>query len=266
MLFEFENVSFSYLGKFPALNDINLRINAGEKIAFLGANGSGKSTLLSLAAGLVYPQKGIFRAFGRVINEDTLNGGEFRKYFRSKVGILFQNSDTQLFCPTVEEELYFGPKQLDLSYDKMKESIDKVAEVLNINKLLDRPIYRLSMGEKRRVAIASILVVEPEVLILDEPTAGLDPRTCAELIDLISLYHQQGKTVISTTQDLHILPDIADKVYILSEAKTIAACGNCEDILSDEALLDSHNLIHVHRHKHTHDWHRHPHRHINPGP
>lgn len=261
ILFELENVEFAYLGRFPALNKINLQINVGENIVILGANGSGKSTLLHILAGLIYPKNGSVKAFGRMLHKDVFDDEIFRKYFRSRVALLFQNSEVQLFCSTVKEELYFGPLQLDLPMADIENTVGRICELLNIEKLLDRSPYQLSMGEKKKVAIASILAINPEVLLLDEPTAGLDPATSRQLLDLIIEYHEYGKTVITATQDLHIVPEIADKTYILNEEKTIVAQGRAEDILSNQELLSKHNLVHIHEHRHMDIWHKHPHQH-----
>jgi cobalt/nickel transport system ATP-binding protein len=264
-LFELKNVEYRYLGKFPGLSDINLKVNAGERIVILGANGSGKSTLLYILAGLIYPLQGVAEAFGRILDKDTFDDEDFRGFFRSRVSLLFQNPEVQLFSPTVEEELYFGPQQLDLPLKKIEDEIKKLSNLLGIENILQRAPHQLSMGEKKKVAIASILAINPEVLLLDEPTAGLDPRTSRELIDLIIEYHKLGKTVITATQDLHIVPEIADKIYILDENKTIACSGDWKDILSNQQLLMKYNLLHIHKHRHQDAWHTHPHEHNDKG-
>jgi cobalt/nickel transport system ATP-binding protein len=261
-IFELEDVEFTYLGKFTGLNKINLEVKQGESIAILGANGSGKSTLLHLLAGLIYSEKGYAKAFGRILDKNVFDDEEFRRFFRSKVVLLFQNTEAQLFSSDVTEELYFGPLQLDLPPAEIRNSIIKLATLLGIKKLFDRSPHQLSMGEKKKVAIASILAINPEVLLLDEPTAGLDPRTTRELIDLILTYHHgEGKTVITATHDLHIVSEIADKIYILNEEKAIAASGACKEILSNQELLNKYNLVHIHPHMHEESWHKHPHQH-----
>jgi cobalt/nickel transport system ATP-binding protein len=260
-LFELENLSFLYLDKFSALYDITMQINKGQSIAILGANGSGKSTLLHILNGLIYPQKGTARAFGRVLNQNAFDDEKFRRYFRSRVGLLFQNPDAQLFSPTVEEELYFGPLQLDLPLGEAKNKIEEVCRLLDIKKILARAPYQLSIGEKKKVAIASILAIEPDIMLLDEPSAGLDPRTNRELIDLIMEYHEQGKTIITATHDLHLVSEIATHIYILDEQRTIAASGKASDILVNQDLLLKHNLMHIHVHKHPDTLHKHPHQH-----
>ncbi|MGA2775666.1 MAG: ABC transporter ATP-binding protein [Candidatus Omnitrophota bacterium] len=261
IIFELKNVSFAHAGKFPALRNIGLTINSGEKIAILGANGTGKSTLLHLLDALIFPQVGSIKTFGRQLNERDFNDEGFTHDFRRKIGFVFQNPDVQLFCPTVEEDIFFGPLQLDLDMDEAEARFDKIIEKLHIKHLIRRMPHQLSLGEKKKVSIASVLVIDPEVLLLDEPTAGLDPRTCRELIDLIDDYHAQGRTVITAIQDLHIVPEMADKIFILNEEKSIAVSGSCEEILTQQPLLEKFNLAHIHKHKHDGSWHSHSHQH-----
>ncbi|MFA5276031.1 MAG: ABC transporter ATP-binding protein [Candidatus Omnitrophota bacterium] len=261
IIFELKNVFFSHAGKFPALCNIDLTVNSADKIAILGANGTGKSTLLHLLDGLIFPQSGSIKAFGSPLNENSFDNGEFCREFRRKVGFVFQNPDVQLFCPTVEEDIFFGPLQLGIDMDEAEARFDKITEKLNIKHLIKRMPHQLSLGEKKKVSIASVLVIDPEVLLLDEPTAGLDPRTCRELIDLIDDYHAQGRTVITAIQDLHMVPEVADKIFILNEEKSIAVSGSCEEILTQQPLLERFNLAHVHKHKHDGSWHNHPHQH-----
>ncbi|MFH1199020.1 MAG: ABC transporter ATP-binding protein [Candidatus Omnitrophota bacterium] len=258
-LFRLENVSYSYLNKFPGLNNINLEIKQGENVTILGSNGSGKSTLIQILAGLFFAQKGTVQAFGRNLTQNVFDDDNFRKLFRSKVGIVFQNSEVQLFSPTVEEELYFGPLQLEKPVEEIKKSVSHFSNLLGIEKLFSRSPNHLSVGEKKKVALASVLAIEPEVLLLDEPTAGLDPRTTSELIDLILHYHNLGKTVITATHDLHVVSEIATRIYILNEEKTICASGDCADILLNQELLIKYNLAHIHTHKHGAQWHKHIH-------
>lgn len=261
LIFELNEAYFCYPGKLPALCGINLAIEKGEIISVIGANGTGKSTLLHMLDGLIFPDKGSIKAFGRQLGAQIFNDEEFSGYFRGMVGLVFQNPDIQLFCPTVKEDISFGPLHLGVARDEVRRRLEELLDRLSIRGLEERSPHQLSVGEKKKVAIASVLAMEPEVLILDEPTAGLDPDTCRELIELIQDFHGQGKTVITATHDLHIVPEISDKVYILSRARTITACGKAEEILSNEALLESHNLLHAHKHKHAQSWHKHQHQH-----
>jgi len=249
-VFELNNVSFSYLGKYPALRDIDINIAQGRKITVIGANGSGKSTLLHMLDGLIFPDKGVVRAFGRELKENDFADEGFSKNFRMKVGLIFQNPDVQLFCPTVKEDIIFGPLQLGFNKKEIEKRLEGVLGVLDIEGLLDRPPHQLSIGEKRKVAIASTLMINPDVLILDEPTAGLDPLTTRHIIDLLIQANEAGKTIITSTHDLHIVEEISDIVYVFSQDKRIVSSGPPDAVLNDAALLQANNLVHVHSHRH----------------
>ena len=261
-VFELKDAWFSYLGKHPALCGIGINIKQGEKITVIGANGSGKSTLLHMLDGLVFPDKGIIKAFGAELKEGVLNDEAYSRGFRRKVGFVFQNPDVQLFCPTVKEDIMFGPLQLGLSKDETGKRLDEIAEILNIESLMDRSPHQLSIGEKRKVSIASVLVIDPEVLILDEPTAGLDPLTTRHIIDLLIKANASGKTIITATHDLHIVEEISDIVYVFSQGKKIIKSGRPDEILKDTQLLQDNNLMHIHSHRHEGKEHIHPHLHL----
>jgi len=247
-LFECQDVSYAYQGRFPAVASLNLTLAAGECIALVGANGSGKSTLLHLLDGLVFPDRGVIRFDGRELTEDALQDEAFARLFRRRVGLVFQNPDAQLFCPTVREDIAFGPLQLGVEPQTVAPRLAALAQDLGITHLLDRPPHQLSVGEKRKVAFATTLVIDPDVLLLDEPTAGLDPRTSTHLVELLVHAARQGKTIVMATHDLHTLEDLADKVYVIGQDKRVAACGAPAAILGDTALLQANNLIHAHPH------------------
>jgi cobalt/nickel transport system ATP-binding protein len=259
-LLELEGVSYSYAPDIPALDALTLGVPAGARLAILGANGCGKSTLLRLLAGLLFPQAGSYRAFGRAISEAALSRTSFGMFFRKAVGIVFQNADAQLFNPTVEEEIAFGPEQVREPAAAVRERTQAVLAQFGLEGLARRPPFALSGGEKKKVALASVLVMEPLLLLLDEPTAGLDPRSSRLLVDLI-LSQGQGRTVLTATHDLHIVPEIADRVLILGEDRRLLAEGRAEDLLRDRALLRAANLVHRHRHAHDGGWHEHEHEH-----
>jgi cobalt/nickel transport system ATP-binding protein len=263
MAFELRDVYFAYLGKFPALSGIDINIRKGEKICIIGANGSGKSTLLHMLDGLIFPDKGAIRAFGRELKENNFNDESFSRDFRKRVGLVFQNPDVQLFCPTVKEDIVFGPLQLGEEKEIIKKRLDALVKTLDIVNLLDRSPHQLSIGEKRKVAIASTLIINPEVIILDEPTAGLDPLTTRHIIDFLIQENSSGKTIITSTHDLHIVEEIADTVYVFGQEKRIVKSGKPDEILKDTELLKANNLIHIHRHRHEETIHAHPHQHLN---
>lgn len=258
---ELDDVHFDYEAGIPALSGVSLSVLPGERIAVLGANGCGKSTLLKLLGGLIFPRRGTYRAFGRRITDPLLARDPFGMYFRKEIGILFQNSEAQLFNPTVEDEIAFGPLQVNDPPDEVHSKVRDAIDRFGIRNLVGRPPFALSGGEKKKVAIASVLVMEPQVLLLDEPTAGLDPRSSRSLLDVIMEMETRGKTVITATQDLHIVSDIARRVIVFGEDRRILASGTPEKILSDRSLLLAANLVHLHRHAHEDYWHEHAHEH-----
>jgi len=244
------DLSYAYLERFPALDGVSFTVGRGEKIALLGANGCGKSTLLKILDGLLFPDAGTFEAFGQPITEDNLEDEQFSMGFRARVGFIFQNSDAQVFSPTVREEVAFGPLQLGWAIEKVERRIADVMAMLGIEALADRAPFQLSGGQKKKVAIASVLVMNPEVLLFDEPTAALDPRTQQWLIELIVELNAAGKTIVMATHDLDVLDVVADRCLVFSEDHRIVAEGTPNEILTDRELLLGVNLIHEHSHLH----------------
>jgi cobalt/nickel transport system ATP-binding protein len=249
-LFVCRGLTYAYLERFPALESVDLEVRKGEKVALLGANGCGKSTLLKILDGLMFPDTGTFAAFGEEVTEDNLEDEQFAMGFRSRVGFIFQNSDAQVFSPTVREEIAFGPLQMGWPREKIDRRMGDVLRMLEIEPLADRAPFQLSGGEKKRVAIASVLVMNPDVLLFDEPTAALDPRTQAWLVELILELNRAGKTIVMATHDLDILETVADRCVVFSEDHRIADEGPPERILHDRDLLLRVNLIHDHTHIH----------------
>jgi cobalt/nickel transport system ATP-binding protein len=262
-LFELKNVNYLYLNRIPALNDINLSIEEGEQVGILGANGSGKSTLLKLLDGLIFPSSGVVKAFGKILTESILEGesGDFPQFFRRKVGLVFQNPEAQLFSPTVFDEIAFGPLQLDIPAEDIHQRVHDVMEMLYIESLKDRAPYTLSGGEKKKVAIASVLSINPDVLLLDEPTSGLDPRTQRWLVELLLELRKTGKTIIMATHDLDTVEEVSERAVVFSEDHRIVANGKAQTILNDTELLMKVNLIHEHYHIHKEILHKHRHIH-----
>ncbi len=245
-IFEANGLCYTYEGKQSALEDVNLTIQRGESAVILGANGCGKSTLLKLLDGLYFATSGTLSAFGRPLTEEALRDDDFNFAFRRRVGLVFQDSDVQLFSPSVLDELAFAPLQLGLPRQEVQRRVDSALEALRIEKLRDRAPHRLSGGEKRRVALASLLTLEPEVWLMDEPTTGLDPRSQSWLVEFILDQRKQGKTVITATHDLTIVEEIASTIYVFSEEHRIVASGSPEEVLSDHELLHECNLEHYH--------------------
>ena len=258
-IFDVQNVSFEY-EKLPALRGLSLTIEHGQSIALVGANGSGKSTLLRLLDALCFPSSGTVSFCGDSLTPEKFHSDNYAISFRRRVALVFQNPDVQLFNPTVFDEVAFGPLQMGWSSTEVVARVDETLQLMGIPHLRDRAPYRLSGGEKKRVALASVIVLDPEVLLLDEPTSMLDPRSQSQLIDLIQQWKGSAKTVITATHQLEIVEDIADCVFVLEQG-SVAASGSARDILSDGDLLLRANLVHAHRHKHGETTHSHPHLH-----
>src|SRR5271157_5117614 len=259
LLFELQNVSFEY-DRIPALRGLSLQVEEGESIALLGANGSGKSTLLRILDALYFPSQGFVSFCGQRLTPELLNQDGFALSFRRRVALVFQNPDVQLFNPTVFDEVAFGPLQLQWPKEKVLSKVAETLGLMGIAHLRDRPPYRLSGGEKKRVALASVIVLDPDVVLLDEPTSTLDPRSQSQIIDLIQEWKGSSKTVITATHQLEIVEDIADRAFVL-EAGKVMASGAPRELLSDFDLMLRANLVHAHRHSHGEVTHSHPHRH-----
>ncbi|MDD1753921.1 MAG: energy-coupling factor ABC transporter ATP-binding protein [Methanotrichaceae archaeon] len=263
-IFDLRNVSYSYMGKIDALNGISLKVHQGEQVCIMGANGSGKSTLLAVIDGLVFPTSGEYYAFDTLVSEplfDSIKDNEFRYQFRKKVGFVFQNADIQLFSPTVYEEIAFGPLQLDMSKNEVRMRVEDVMKMMDITRLKERAPHTLSGGEKKKVCIASVLATNPDILLLDEPTAGLDPRTQLWLIELLQDLGKAGKTIITATHDLDIIEQISDRAIVIGEDHRIKVDRSTESVLNDLELLLAANLIHRHMHRHGAIAHQHLHDH-----
>lgn len=257
--FDAQNLQFDYEG-IAALRGLSLRVEAGERVVLLGANGSGKSTLLRVLNGLYFPKSGVLHFDGVALTAERLRDENFVLTFRRRVALVFQNPDVQLFNPTVFDEVAYGPLQLQWERNQLVSRVERTLEWMAISHLRDRSPYRLSGGEKKRVALASVLVLDPDVLLLDEPTASLDPRSQSQLVDLIQQWKGRPKTVITATHQVELVESIADKVFVL-EAGAVVAEGSPAEILSNRDLLLRTNLIHVHRHSHEGVTHSHPHFH-----
>ena len=259
-VFQLKDVSYRY-DSVVALDHISLAIQPGKRTALLGPNGSGKSTLLRLLDALHFPDSGSISFHGEPLRRDRFDHDGFAFDFRRRVGLVFQNPDVQLFNPTVFDEVAFGPLQFRMPREEIVRRVSEALDLMEIGHLKGRPPHRLSGGEKKRVALASVLVLNPEVLLLDEPTAGLDPRSESQIIDMLIAWGGANRTVITATHDLGLVADIADYCVILQEGK-IAAEGDPGDLLRDRALLSKANLIHAHRHRHpSGEIHSHPHTH-----
>ncbi len=260
-VFEARELRYQYQ-QTTALDGLSMAVHAGERLALVGANGSGKSTLLRMLDGLIFPDAGAVDWFGQPLTEIRFREPAFNHQFRRRVGLVFQNPDVQLFNPTVFDELAFGPLQLHWPRAEIRERVDATLETLQIGHLRDRSPHRLSGGEKKRVAIASVIILDPEVLLLDEPTAALDPRSESQIIELMVSWGGGKKTVVTATHDLDSLEEIADRCLLFESGRVVAE-GTPLAILHDVPLLERTRLIHPHRHSHPEgESHPHPHPHV----
>jgi cobalt/nickel transport system ATP-binding protein len=230
-----ENVKFSYPAGVSALRSVSLEVEQGERVAILGPNGSGKSTLILLIAGLLMPNNGAIKVFGEFTTSKN-----FQK-FRSRIGLVFQDPDDQLFNPTVIEDIEYGPKNLKLPEEDVKQRSTHVLEKMGVQHLKDRPPHRLSFGEKKKVSLATALVLKPELLILDEPTANLDLVSRRGLIETLNELNRAGTTVIVSTHDVEALPELADRIIVISHG-LLHGEGQTRNILQDSKLLESSGL------------------------
>ena len=262
MIFQAKEVTYRY-NEQVALNRLSLDLARGERVALLGANGSGKSTLLRMLDGLAFPDSGEILFDGEQLTEEKLSTAEFTFRFRRRVGLVFQNPDAQLFNPTVFDELAFGPLQLGWEKETIRHKVAEILDAMEIAHLKHRSPHRLSGGEKKRVAIASVMILDPEVLLLDEPTAALDPKSQRQIIDLIASFGGGAKTVITATHDLDSLEEISDRC-VLFESGRIVGDGTAMGILHNVDLLRGARLVAAHRHSHGAEkprLHVHPHLH-----
>jgi cobalt/nickel transport system ATP-binding protein len=256
-----KNIDYSYFGKIEALKSINLSVKKGEMFSIIGQNGSGKSTLLHIINALIFPDAGDVLFEGNTVTEKSLKENSPGIQFRQRMGYIFQNPDIQLFCPTVYDELLFSPLQLNLPLEIAKQRAEETLSYLGIGYLKERPVYMLSGGEKKRVAIASVLTMNPDVLLVDEPLSNLDPKNQTFFIELLLKLNKSGKTIIFTTHQLDLIDHLQPRVAVLSDEHTIRKIGTASEILADEEFLIGVNLIHDHAHKHGNEEHKHYHSH-----
>jgi len=212
-----ENVFFRYPGGEPVLRHLSLDFPKGEKTVVLGRNGAGKSTLFSLCNGLFLPESGRVWLDGEPLGTSRKALREARK----RIGLLFQNPDSQLVSASVREDVSFGPINLGLSRRDVLHRVETALEEVGMRDSIDRPVHALSFGQKKRVCLAGVLAMEPEVLILDEPTAGLDPAMAEELLGLLERLRERGVTLISATHDLDFAYAWADHVRILDRGELV---------------------------------------------
>jgi len=241
-MIEIKDVNYSY-SDVNALNNINIRIEKGEAVALMGPNGSGKSTLLKLINGIISPDSGVYKFNHEEITHKKLQDNKFTKLLHQKIGFVFQNSDTQLFCSNVYDEIAFGPRQMGMNEADVEKRVNDCLDLLGIQQFRDRTPYHLSGGEKRKVALACVLSLNPEVIVLDEPMNGLDPRTQRWLVEFLVKFNKAGKTLITSTHNLELVHEISSRAILFDETHTIAADTTTEKLLENIELLKKVNLV-----------------------
>ncbi|MCL2358321.1 ABC transporter ATP-binding protein [Candidatus Bathycorpusculum sp.] len=229
------DVKFNYPAGIAALKGLTFEVAQGERVALLGPNGSGKSTLILLIAGLLIPTSGDIRVFG-----EKTNSKNFQR-LRSRIGIVFQDPDDQLFTPSVIEDVEYGPKNLKLPDTDIKIQSAQILEKMGITHLKNRPPHRLSFGEKKKVSLATALVLKPELLILDEPTANLDLVSRRNLIDTLNELSRAGTTIIVSTHDAEAIPELADRIVVISHGLKLGE-GKTSEVLQNKDLLEQSGL------------------------
>ncbi len=228
---EFAGVTLRYSAEIQALDAIQLTVHEGDAVALCGPNGSGKTTLLKLAAGLMTPTTGEIRLGGTTLTAAT-RAGAFQK-----IGFLFQDSDDQLFCPTVGEDVAYGPVNLGLPPDAVRERVQSALALMRIPHLLHRPIHHLSGGEKKRVALAGLIAMQTPLLVLDEPTNGLDPAGARALVGLLRMLNlEHGYSLVVATHEIDRIPEFARRVIVLNEGR-VYRDGALEEVLTDIPAL-----------------------------
>ncbi len=255
-MIEVQDLSYRYPESEPVLKNLSFGVEEGEKVVLLGANGCGKTTLLQILNGLLFPQEGALRYRGEAVTAQRSRDKAWSRRFRREVVLLFQRPEAMLFNPTVYDEIAYGPRQLGA--EDLDERVRHWAAQLGVERHLERPPFQLSGGEKQRVCLAALLVLEPKLLLLDEPTANLDPRSTGWLIDFLQ---DLEVTCLATTHNLDLAGELGSRTLLLSEGHELIFDGRIEDLLGDEEKLLAANLMHSHRRGrsrdrrlHLHDW------------
>ena len=236
-MLEVRNIKYSYNSEHQALRGVSLKVEKGEMVALLGKNGAGKSTLFLHLNGIYEPDEGQVFIDGEELKYDKKSLLKFRQ----KVGIVFQNPDDQIFAPTVEEDVAFGPLNLGLSMEETQQRVTEALARVGMSGSEKKAPHHLSGGQKKRVAIAGILAMKPEIMVLDEPTAGLDPQGVADLSKLLKELNNEGIAIIISTHEVDLVPDYASKIFVLVDGILIAE-GTSKEIFAQPDILEKANL------------------------
>ncbi|MDO5827345.1 MAG: ATP-binding cassette domain-containing protein [Methanobrevibacter sp.] len=234
---EVRNLGYRYPNGTVAIENINLKINRGEKVAIIGSNGAGKSTLLSHFNGLKEPSEGDILIEGDIMAYDR----QSLRNVRQKVGVVFQNSTNQLFAPTVIEDVAFGPMNLGLSRDEVDRRVQESLEAVDMIGFEDVTPHHLSGGQQKRIAIAGIIAMRPEIIILDEPTASLDPQGVDQVLGILNELNREGITIVISSHDVEMITEFADKVLVLHHGH-VEAFGTTEEVFANHQLLKKAHL------------------------
>jgi len=241
-MIELKDIHYDY-GEGEVLSGIDLAIAPGASLAFIGPNGCGKSTLMKLLNGIVLPSRGSYLFDGDEVSARSLRNPSFAKRFHQRVGFLFQNSDAQLFCPVVHDEVAFGPRQMGLPEEEVQRRVEDCLALLDIRELRSRVPYHLSGGEKRRVALAAVLALNPEVLVLDEPMGGLDPRMKGFLREIVSTLNRAGKTIVCSTHDFAYVDGLFETAIVIGGDHRVARVGPWSEVTADQDFLREMNIV-----------------------
>ena len=236
-MLEVKNIKYSYNKDYQALKGVSLKIDRGDMAALLGKNGAGKSTLFLHLNGIYQPDEGKVFIEGEELKYDKKSLLKFRQ----KVGIVFQNPDDQIFAPTVEEDVAFGPLNLGLSMEEVQDRVEDALQRVGMSGYEKKAPHHLSGGQKKRVAIAGILAMKPEIMVLDEPTAGLDPQGVTDLVKLLKELNEEGITILISTHEVNLVPDYANKAFVLVDGNLVAE-GTPKEIFSQPNILEQANL------------------------
>lgn len=231
------DISYQYEDGTTALKDVNFDASKGNIIGIIGSNGAGKSTLFKCLTGLVKPSAGSLTLDGKNYSYDKafING------LRQRVNLVFQDPDKQIFFPRVFDDIAFGPRNLRIAETEVKARVDKSAVKTKVEDLMEKPVHALSYGQKKRVAIGGILAMDCELIIFDEPEAGLDPSMRRRMVSILNELAAQGKTIVISSHHMDLIYELTDYVYVLHKGRLLAE-GRPEEVLSSEALLEETDL------------------------
>ena len=236
-ILETQDLTFTYPDGTQALKNINMSINKGEKVAVMGANGAGKSTLFSHFNGLTEPTSGIVKINGNEMKYDKKSLLKIRQ----KVGVVFQNPNDQLFAPTVQEDVAFGPMNLGLDLNEVDKRVEKSLKMVGMEGFEEKPPHHLSGGQQKRVSIAGIIAMNPELMIIDEPTAGLDPQGVDQVLTILNHLNENGMTLLVSSHNVELITEFANKIFIVHDGEIINE-GSTNDVFSNHEILKKAHL------------------------